>query len=345
MTLPKITTRTITIAGSVLVSAGMITGAFALSGPLPFTSPIKKADAQSTAELLKAFAAKDSDSDGLPDWEESLYGTDPLNAQSVQTGLTDAEAVAQGLVKPRFVTEVSEQNRQNVTEDMPGVLAASNSVTDRFAQAFFKNYMATRGDGQPTEEQVLQFAESAVADLRTSNAPAQEYSISDVRTGTGGAAAVKEYIAAVEAAFLKFPTRAGSPELEYVTLAVTGGDTSSLDKARGIAQNYMRQADELMLIPVPPEARLMHLALANSVHALGVITENMAAMDTDPMLGMLGIIEYQPAAFEAIEALAAYAGLANNNQVFLLKGEAGADFINRANIVSELLQAGQAGQL
>ena len=333
-----LTKRTVTIVGASLVSVGMITGAFALSGPLPFASLVKKVDAQSTEQLLKAFAAKDTDSDGLPDWEESLYGTDANNPQSVQAGVSDKEAVAQGLVKPRFVTQTSAASQDAADTEVPGIDAAPDSVTDRFAQAFFKNYMATRGEEKPTEEQVLKFAEDAVADLTASNEHPQAFNITDVRTGS---VSMREYIASVERAFLKYPTKAGSPELEYVTAAVSGNDTSSLPKARAIAASYINQSEELMTLTVPAEARLAHLALANSVHRLGDVTNDMAAMDTDPMLGMLGIMQYQSAAYDAIVALASYSSLISNAGVSFVIGETGYDFANRAQIVTRLLSAVQ----
>src|SRR3989344_3578766 len=85
--------RTFLTIGALIIGAGFIVVAFLSSHPV--ASPVS---AESTAELLKAYAAKDTDGDGLPDWQEALYGTDPTNPRSVQASMTDAEAVAKGLV-------------------------------------------------------------------------------------------------------------------------------------------------------------------------------------------------------------------------------------------------------
>src|SRR3989344_2462375 len=61
------------------------------------------AEASGESSLLAAVATQDSDHDGLPDWEEALYGTDPKNADSKDLGMTDGEAVAQGLIVPRAI--------------------------------------------------------------------------------------------------------------------------------------------------------------------------------------------------------------------------------------------------
>lgn len=341
MTLNK---RTVSIVGAVLVSTGLITGAFALSGPLPFVSVIKKADAQSTEELLKAFAGKDTDKDGLPDWEEALFGTDPKNPQSVQAGTLDSEAVAMGLVQPKFVTEESVASRESIADDIPGDAPASDSVTEQFSRIFFKNYMATIGSESPTEVQVLQFATDAVNELTESRQYTQQYTLGQVKVAGSGAEAIRAYMIDAENAFLKHPTKAGSPELEYVTAAVTTDDTSSLAKADEIADLYMAQADELMKLSVPSELRLPHLALANSLYHLGEVTHDMAVIDEDPLRGMLGIIDYKQVAYDTMNALGSYAKILNATGVTFQKGETGYDLENRANIISDVLQRAESQQ-
>ena len=71
-------TRTVPIIVASVVAAALIAVAFVASGPIPFLGSFKIADAATSAELLKAYATKDADQDGLPDWQEALYGTDPL---------------------------------------------------------------------------------------------------------------------------------------------------------------------------------------------------------------------------------------------------------------------------
>ena len=61
--------KTISILSSIALSVLLIIGAYGLSS---LSSLIGIADAGSTDALLKAYAEKDTDSDGLFDWQESL---------------------------------------------------------------------------------------------------------------------------------------------------------------------------------------------------------------------------------------------------------------------------------
>jgi len=338
-----LTTRTVSIVGAVVVSTGLIAGAFVLSGPLPFANLVKRADAQSTAELLKTFAAKDSDSDGLPDWQESLYGTDPKDPESVVKGTLDSDAVAQGLVQPKFVTEASALAQQGDSgQDIPGDAPSTGSVTEQFAQLFFKNYMTSRGSTPPTEAEMLQFVNDAVLNLQESRKDSQHFTINQVNVAGSGPNAIRQYMSDFEGALLKDRTKAGSPELQYITAAVTSDDTSGLPKARAIGDAYMAQGTEMMKLSVPTELRLVHLRAANSIYRLGEITRDMSEIDEDPLLGMLGIIDYQPAAIEAIEALGAYTPILTSNQITFEKGEQGYSVSMRAQLVTEFIDKAAA---
>lgn len=339
-----LTKRTVSIVGAVVVSAGMVAGAFFLSGPLPFFTVIQKADAASTAELLKAFAAKDTDSDGLSDWEESLYGTDPKNPQSVQSGLNDGEAVAQGLVKPKFVSEASLENEQE-DPNIPGGSPKKGSLTEQFGQILFKNYLLGRGTQEPTQEQLLKFVDDAVTELTQNNKPEVAYSISDVKTSSSGAEAVRTYIVDIETALLKHVTKAGSPELEYVTQSVMENDPSSLPKVTKIANDYFAQADDLMTISVPPEARVAHLAMANSLHQLAEATRSMGMIEEDPLRGILGLSFYQSAAVDALKSISGLTPLMTKYGVVFVEGEPGYAVQLRADIVSEMIETGNVPQI
>ena len=95
-----------TKAGSITIALAfaviVITGAWFLSKP----GGASLANAESTEALLKSYAIQDTDGDGLPDWEESLYGTDPKKADTDGDGVNDAQAVKEGLVKLSLSAEV-----------------------------------------------------------------------------------------------------------------------------------------------------------------------------------------------------------------------------------------------
>ncbi len=60
----------------------------------------EKIEAQTLGELVK----KDSDQDGLPDWEETLWGLDPRNPETTP-GTKDADVVAKRRAELEPMTE------------------------------------------------------------------------------------------------------------------------------------------------------------------------------------------------------------------------------------------------
>ncbi len=319
-------TRTIGIAIASCIACACVVAAVFLSGPLPFH--IGKADAESTHDILVSYAAKDTDSDGLPDWEEALYGTDPTNPHSVSPALTDGDAVAQGLVSPKFSTASSTPVN---TAAIPGIVAASSTVTDQFARTLFSQYLLTRGASAPTQSDITAFVEQGVKQLEASHAYPTAFNAGQVRVVGEGADAMTAYAAAAEAAYAKYTVATDKGELDYYSDAVTKSDAASLTKVSAIANAYRSTARALILVPAPKEAAAVHLALANAMDQMGAVLTDMATVNNDPLRAMLGIDRYDAAHTALVGALAQMHQVFVQDGVTLEEGSAGYYFYNAAN--------------
>src|SRR3569833_2132398 len=110
----KISERTLRISTASGLALIMVSAAYLLSGPTFFTS--HTANAESTDELLKAYANKDTAAAGLPDWQEALYGTDPNKAISNSFGIPDGEAAREGKLTPNtLATQLPDANQGTTT--------------------------------------------------------------------------------------------------------------------------------------------------------------------------------------------------------------------------------------
>ncbi|MBU1292483.1 thrombospondin type 3 repeat-containing protein [Patescibacteria group bacterium] len=312
--------RSLRLIGASVVALLLVGGAYVASGPIPFFST-SIVGAQSSAELLREYAVKDSDSDGLPDWQEALYGTDPYVAQSFQPGINDGEAVAQGLIQPK-VAVAPGPDPIDVSR-IPGKSTAPNSITDRFAQALFKQYISTRGQAAPDTEEIALFVEEGVVELTKTSATPDKYAASSVKVSAlTGAAALRAYAAQTEAVFAEHTVAADKNELSYFADAVRD-DKAALAKISEISGAYKNIANGLMQLSVPPEAKLAHLRIANSLVHMSEVSADMASMESDPLRALLGIglysnyAESMAAAFSALNNVFASAG------VSLTEGEPG----------------------
>ncbi len=319
--------RTLRLIGASVVALLLVVGAYAVSGPIPFLST-SIVGAQSSAELLRAYAAKDSDSDGLQDWQEALYGTDPYNAQSFRAGINDGEAVAQGLIEPK-VAVAPGPDPVDVSK-IPGKDAGPNSVTDRFAQALFKQYVGTRGAVAASPEEIATFVEAGVADLTESSAAKDKYGASDVRVSAiTGAAALRSYAVQVETAFAQNTVSADKNELSYFADAVRD-DKTALAKISDISEAYANIAAALMQLSVPPETKHAHLRIANSLVHMSEVSADMATMETDPLRALLGIGLYSKYADGMVASFAALNSVFVNAGVTMTEGEPGYEIVKTA---------------
>lgn len=319
-------TRTIGIAVASVIAVVLIAFAVVLSGPLPFH--LTKVDAESTHDLLVSYAAKDSDNDGLPDWEEALYGTDPNNPHSVSAALTDGQAVAQGLVKPKFASATSTAPVNPST--VPGVAVATTTVTDQFARTLFSQYLLSRGSTPPTQQDIVNFVQQGIAQLEQNQTVPPAFNVGEVRVVGSGSAALTAYAAAAENAFTKRSVATTKSEIDLYSDAVTKNDATALAQVNSIARTYIATAHDLIALPVPREAADAHLQLANALDQMGQVLTDMGTLNTDPLRAMLGIRKYDAAHAKLVTAFAAMQKVYASSGVSLTAGP-GSRFVSALN--------------
>ncbi len=282
------------VIGALLIASVLIGGAYVIANPHSLSFHTKYANAASAQEVLQAYAKKDSDGDGLPDWEEALYGTDPNSSHSVSQTLTDSEAVAQGLVQPRFSSQATSSTSPTDSANIPGVVAGTDTVTAQFAQSLFSDYLSQRKDATPpTQEEITAYVASAMQDFVDKHASQNVYTAGQVKvTGTGGTT-LTAYAGNVEDAFAANTIATTKSEVDYFADAVEKNDDEALTHVAAIGKAYTAIAKDFIDVPVPAEAQRAHLNIANSLARLGEDITDMAALKTDPLRAYLGLSQYQ----------------------------------------------------
>ncbi|MDB5237052.1 MAG: hypothetical protein JWL88_154 [Parcubacteria group bacterium] len=288
--------RSVRIISASALSVVLIGGAYAISGPISFFGS-KIANAQSTDELLKAYAAKDSDSDGLPDWQEALYGTDPNNPHSVSPTLTDAEAVAKGLVTPHTssVALVPQATTTGATSaDIPGVNPAPGSLTDQFGQEFMQDYMAASNGQQLTADQQQALITKLMASYsqKASVLLVSQYTMLSIHVSP--TTSVTDYAASLEAIFRAHDVPADSSQpIPLMQAFLVNNDKSAAAKLGVLSNAYAGIASDLLKTPVPPALAAQHLALLQSFDTQAHATKAATNYDKDPLavLGSLSLLQ------------------------------------------------------
>ncbi len=328
------------ILAAALFSAVLIVGAYLLARSVG-TPP--SAQASEETALLQAIATKDSDADGLPDWEEQLYGTDPKNPDTRHLGMTDGEAVAKGLIIPKAIADIKvATSTQSVDATMYAEYGlppppAEGTLTAAFAKNFFMIYMNARAanGGDLSESQLADVQKQTLDSLIASIVTAPNFkSIRDLTVSGSGPEALRAFAAAAEAVLLANTNNASKSEIAYLTDAVQNNDTSALDYIASIAKAYRDSSAGLAALSVPKELVADHLLLTNSVMRIGQIIADFARVNDDPLATMLALGQYSQAIIALGTAFLNIGNIYKTAGISLSEDTPGAAFVSLSEIVA-----------
>ncbi|TSC71748.1 MAG: hypothetical protein G01um101470_508 [Parcubacteria group bacterium Gr01-1014_70] len=250
---------------------------------------------------------KDSDGDGLKDWEEILWKTDPRNPDSDRDGLNDnEEAIAQLNSYPR----PQELNKQNDT-----VADTNENLTQQVAENFGAAYLtrklaAISNPGSlktPSLEglEALAFSDMKEAIEHTAVAEIPDkFTVADIQTyADTSSLAVRTYINAVGEIIAKAPNTPQKSEVEILEEVIMQENLTALKEIKLHSDNYRYFAEKIKDIRVPNLFIDSHVVLMNTFWRLHVITNNMAAMDVDPLKSLASISQYDQEIKNSLEPL------------------------------------------
>lgn len=292
--------HTLRILGASVIALALMGGGYVLSGPSFLSSRI--AGAEDTEELLRDYASRDTDADGLPDWQEALYGTDPSRTDSDGDGVTDGDAARQGLlVTQRLVTDTSVSAGPGAA---PEGTAVPGSLTDEFSKAFFEAYLLA-WNGTPLSEEAQQsLLNSLLVDFsrRAQELLVSKYGDKDISTSASVTATA--YANKLERLINEneVPKGEGDP-IALASAFIDNEDDSVQPKIERLARFYRTVADGLVRMDAPESLRAEHLALARAFDTSARSIEAIANYKKDPLavLGALSLI--RPSAKELVLGL------------------------------------------
>ena len=139
---------------------------------------------------------KDSDKDGLKDWEEGLWSTDLNNPDTDGDGTNDGDEVDDNRnpnlpgpddeLNQGFVLQKKENNNENFEEDL--------TATDLFSQNLFGEYLSLRGSGQHISDTAKSSLVTSVIEDTLDTEINKQYKISDLNiVEDNSAVALKKY--------------------------------------------------------------------------------------------------------------------------------------------------------
>jgi hypothetical protein len=319
------------MVAAALFSAVIVVGAYVLARGVE--SP-DVAQASTETALLQAIATKDSDGDGLPDWEETLYGADPHNPDTFALGMTDGEAVAAGLIVPKAMSDIPSATSSPTVAGADGLppAPAEGTLTAAFAKSFFTSYLAAKqdaGGGALSESDMKNVSNQAFGSLSSAVAIAPNFkSGKDIKVSGSGADAMKAFAVSAEAVLLKNTADATKTPLGYLKSILEDNDTTAFPHLSSIAKAYRDSAAGLVALPVPEELAADNLALINALMRMGGIVNDFTRADSDPLATILALQQYTGVAQALGTAFINIGNTYSTAGISFHAGTPGASFVN-----------------
>ncbi len=315
---------TVSIVGAYLLGTGAL-------------KPLQ-ANAISPASLLQSIATKDSDHDGLPNWEEALYGTNPYKADTFGLGMTDGEAVARGLIVPKAFTlpsTVATSTQPKSSTTTPYDLASKpGTLTSLFAKNLLSSYLthkALNNGAKLSKQQMNDIVQQAMGQINIQATQQTPYrTLSQIKVSGSGEVAMRAYATAVQKAFSKHTITQDKGVLTYLQEAEQNPSTASVPLAhvRAIAGVYRDSAASLAQMTVPREVLQAHFELVNAYAQMANVSDSLSKVISDPITAMLALSEYKKDVLALAKGFTDMGTAFQSAGVTLAPSDPGASFVN-----------------
>jgi len=224
-------------------------------------------------------SAIDSDGDGLKDWEEKLWGTNPLNADTDGDGISDDAEIEQG----------SNPLKAGKNELLEGLIAGEDigepleGVTKDLSQQFISNYLAFKGRGLAPSSIGEAMGQGIAREIESAPLLKDTYEISDTKTIPATSQNIRAYGNAVGKIINENFDAFEENELTVLVRLIT---TESYEDEKLFGEyrvSYFKAADALTAMPAPETYATLHVDLINNFNNLVVINGVFKNFSADPV--------------------------------------------------------------
>lgn len=265
-------------------------------------SPIKNIvyhNNRATKEIELARLNQDSDNDGLKDWEEQIYGTDPQKTDTDGDKTPDGEEIKLGRdpLKPGPKDKLPEP----LTEKKETPAAAKNNLTqkliDKFGEKFIQPYL-----DDPSVNINTKLSQEILKDLPANISYPTYFTEKDIITLKDDTPEnftnyLKEFNTIISGSFGNLP----QSEIIIFSEALQAEDLSQLSILDVYLSSYQTVLTKLRSLPVPPTFTNLHLAYLNATKRQQTAVEKMRQAENDIIKGTYGAQEYLVANNEITE--------------------------------------------
>ena len=273
---------------------------------------------------------RDSDADGLPDWEEHIYGSDPLKFDTDGDGTPDGEEVKEGRNPAKANTaKTGESPTDMLTLIQDPHFATSSTDILGIKKEFFAKFLAKEGEGirQATYKELLRsFDPKTVA---TNN------QIVDLNiTSDNSPESLHEYGNAFGVIIKKYTKRSHRTESQIVEAGMKASSTAILRELQLPAVDYKNFSADLKVLKTPSSMAGFHLKIVNGYERMSKGLILMQQLFINPVNGAGGYAAYTTGKVDVTDGYAHILVLLVKENVKFAPDEPGAPFTYRYRTAS-----------
>lgn len=229
----------------------------------------------------------DSDGDGLLDWEESLWGTDPQRVDSDSDGTNDLEEIDND--RNPLIAGPDDKISNLEDEILSNIEQSSideDSLTNRVALGFAENYFNSREGTNLTNEQKNYLVEGI------SNQALSEIQISPIYSTSE----LETFVVDLEPEkLINYTDLYLAKQINILEATIKNYSNPNYDN---LSSFIINKSKELMEIETPVLISKEHVDLANRYYQLGVVMSGFNREEEDPLYVMLSINIYRQTQIE-----------------------------------------------
>jgi hypothetical protein len=243
---------------------------------------------------IEKILPKDSDNDGLADWEEILWKTDPKNPDTDGDGTPDGEEVRSSR-DPNLEGPDDFIEKTAFTRDSEFAITYSDlTKTDSLTIDLFSRYLGAKEAGIPIKK--IQAGDAALDSfLANQEIPKSlpRFFPQDINTISSSKSNIERYGNALGLIFIKYEE--SETHGEPLEMLMEAAEERSLEKANRLkilSNDYFRAAQEIAKIPTPKSALALHLSLINELVSTGENVNALGDVLVDPIYSLQALSSY-----------------------------------------------------
>lgn len=234
--------------------------------------------------------SKDTDNDGLHDWEELLWKTKQTNPDTDSDGVSDGDEIKQNrnpLVRgpdDLFLTNIDE-NATSTEQD---------TLTFKIGKDFLLKYLSTKNMDGLSEKEKKEIVNSMLSNLISKNSPAK-YTALDIKISDDNSKEnIKKYVNDLGKTFKIFAAIEKNEVAVFLEILEdeNNEDGEKINELKKNKMFYEKAIYEISRLSPPKKYTKIHLDILNNFNNATHAISKMELIYDDPANSLIGINEY-----------------------------------------------------